>query len=199
MYPHTCSQSIDDRWYVVHCKPGKEFLAEAALQENLDLQTYLPTVLSPVRGTIRKVPFFPGYLFLSAAPPQMQLTRIRSMPGVLRVLDFGDGPQAVPKLVVSAIQERLETLNNNGGLPAHNFKPGETITLKSGPFRGLQAVFLGPLSPGARVKVLLEFLGRLNEVKVDLENLTRSDDRPAHNGRRGTRGHGRVINNGNHV
>jgi transcriptional antiterminator RfaH len=211
MTPQTRPQSTDECWYVVHCRPGKEFLAESALQENLGLPTYLPFVLSHARGTIKKVPFFPGYLFLSAAPPQLQVTRIRSMPGVVRMLEFGDGPQAVPKIIVSAIMERLEALNANGGVPRHSFKPGETVLLKSGPFRGLQAVFMGSMAPSARVKILLEFLGRLNEVKVDLQDITHSPNGPApgvnnahadhsahdrregHNGHRGTRGRGRTI------
>jgi transcription antitermination factor NusG len=214
MFPQTRPESTDERWYVVHCRPGKEFLAESALQENLGLSTYLPIVLSHARGAAKKVPFFPGYLFLSAAPPQLHVTRIRSMPGVVRMLEFGDGPQAVPKLVVSAIMERLETLNARGGLPSHDFKTGETVTMKSGPFRGLQAVFMGPMTPSARVKILLEFLGRLNEVKVDLEDLAHSHGSPVptmhngtdarsmseargrhdgHNGHRGTRGRGRSI------
>ena len=194
MLPHAHSQAADECWYVVHCRPGKELLAESALQESLGVPTYLPIVLSRVRGVIKKVPFFPGYLFLRAAPSQLPVTRIRSMPGVLRVLDHGNGPQAVPKLVISTIMERLETLNAVGGLPEHNFKTGDTVWLKSGPFRGLHAVFMGPMTASARVKILLEFLGRLNEVKVDLEDLTLSHDGRAPGGHRGTRGRGRRIN-----
>ena len=193
MFPQTHSQATEDCWYVVHCKPGKELLAESLLRESLDLPTYLPTVLSRLRGTVKKVPFFPGYLFVSAAPTQSHLTRIRAIPGVLRVLDFGNGPLPVPRTVVKAIMDRLEALNAVGGLPQHNFKLGDTVWLKSGPFRGLQAVFMGPMTPSARVKILLQFLGRLNEVKVDLEDLTRTQDDPAPRRHRGTRGNGRTI------
>ncbi len=187
------SQSRDDCWLVVHCRPGKEFFAESALQENLGLSTFLPVVLTQVRGIVRKVPFFPGYLFLAATPAQPQLASIRSMPGVLRVLEFGGGPQLVPGSLVRSVMERLDALNSHGGMPGHNFKLGETVWLKSGPFRGLQAVFMGPMTPSARVTILLEFLGRLNEVRVELDDLTRSQYDAQPGRRRGTRGKGRTI------
>ena len=118
------------------------------------------------------------------------------------LLDFGNGPQAVPRLVINALKERLDSLNAEGGLPHHNFKLGETVWLKSGPFRGLHAVFLGPMTPSARVKVLLEFLGRPNEVKVDLEDLIHSHDSqdgPTPKRQRGTRGGGRIIKSANGI
>jgi transcription antitermination factor NusG len=118
------------------------------------------------------------------------------------LLDFGNGPQAVPRLVINALKERLDSLNAEGGLPQHNFKLGETVWLKSGPFRGLQAIFLGPLTPSARVKILLEFLGRSNEVKVDLGDLIHSHAShagPPPKRHRGTRGGGRIIKPANRI
>jgi transcription antitermination factor NusG len=196
MFPQIQSQASDDCWYVVHCRPGKEFLAESLLRESLGVLTYLPVVLSTTRGTTRKVPFFPGYLFLSATPMHLEVTHIQAMPGVVRLLDFGNGPNVVPNVVVNTIMERLENLNAQGGLPEHNFKQGDKVHFKSGPFRGLHAIFVGSLSPSARVKVLLEFLGRLNEVKVDVQDLSPTDNNPSElqpARHRGTRGHGRAI------
>jgi len=51
-------------------------------------------------------------------------------------------------------------------------------------------VFLGPLTPAARVQVLLQFLGRQQQVEVDVNAIEPSTvlKRP-----RRTRGHGRRI------
>jgi transcription antitermination factor NusG len=183
---------VSDSWYVVHCKPLKESYAEWVLRQRLDIVTYLPTVISRVRGVAREVPFFPGYLFVNVDLQDVPLSSINQTPGVLRLVSFSGEALPVPKVVISTIKERLEALNGDGGLPAHSFHIGDTLVLKSGPFRGLQAVFMGPMTPSARVKVLIEFLGRLNEVKVEVENLTQPHRLEPKRERR-TRGKGRRI------
>ena len=193
MSGQTYSSETSESWYAVHCRPLKEFYAESALRETLGIPTYLPTVASRAHGVDREVPFFPGYLFIYVDLGEVALTSINQTPGVLRMLTFGGEPLAVPKVVVSTIRERLEALNANGGLPTHNFHPGDTVRLESGPFRGLQAIFVGPMTSSARVKILLEFLGRVNEVWVGVEALSQARNQPALKSRRRTRGKGRPI------
>jgi transcriptional antiterminator RfaH len=184
----------------VHCRPLKETHAAANLKETLGLPVFLPEVRKRSRGKEQLALLFPRYLFVQANLHEVKLSSINSTPGVVRLLDFGGGPLPISHSMVSEIRERVESLNEQGGLPAHNFRPGDTVWLKSGPLRGLHAVFVGPMTPSARVKVLLHFLGRLNEVQVDVETLERKPDPPRaleERSPRGTRGRGRAVNRAN--
>ena len=180
-------------WYVVQCRCLMEGYAEAFLRGTLGILTYLPTVVSRVHGVTKEIPFFPGYLFVNAALDEVKLSSINTTPGVVRLVEFGGERCAVPAAVVSALKERLDTLKAQGGLPGHNFRLGDTVSVKRGPLAGLQAIFLGPTTPGARVKILLEFLGRPNEVEVDVAALTTVHDQSRPRGQRRTRGSGRSI------
>src|SRR5205823_1883871 len=121
---------------------------------------------------------------------------INSTPGILRLLQLGGEPRPIPAAVVEAIRERVEILNAEGGFSRYKFHPGDPVSLRSGPLRGLQAVFIGPMPAKARVKVLLEFLGRPNEVQVDIDVLEPAkpgaergpDPEPQVRGERRTRG-----------
>jgi hypothetical protein len=55
----------------------------------------------------------------------------------------------------------------------------------------LEAVFLGPMTPSQRVRVLLDFLGTQREAEVALDSIERVAP-PPQRGRR-TRGKGRQI------
>jgi transcriptional antiterminator RfaH len=193
MSGQTSPRNGSSSWYVVHCRRPKEFYAEAALRERLGIHTYLPIAVSRVGGVTREIPFFPGYLFVNAVLDEGALSKINTTPGVVRLVEFAGERPAVPDALVSAIKERLEALNAQGGRPSHNFHVGDTVELKSGPFSGLTAIFRGPTTPAARVKILLEFLGRPHEIEVGVEMLTTGHDYSPSRGQRRTRGRGRRI------
>ncbi len=52
------------------------------------------------------------------------------------------------------------------------------MRLTGGPLCGLEAVFVGPLAPAERVRILLEFMGRLNEVEVEAHLLEPAGNSP---------------------
>lgn len=191
MYQIPDNRSTIRHWYAVQCKPHGEWHAAATLQSNLDLKVYLPVVQRYFRGQVQSAPFFPGYLFVQADLHEITVSRINAMPGVVRLVAFGDIPQPVPLHVLEAIHAGVESINTHGGLP--HFHPGETVRLKDGPLRGLEAVFVGPLKPSERVRVLLEFLGRLSEVEVDANSLESTNSGSPPRQERRTRGRGRRI------
>lgn len=184
-------------WYVAQCKPLRELQASAVLRGRLGLSAYVAEVSKWVRGEEKQSPFFPGYIFVQADLGQVTLSSINSTPGVVRLLEFGGALQTVPDSVIEMIRERVDSFNAEGGLPAHEFQPGDTVLLKSGPLKGLEAVFISPTTPGARVKVLLQFLGRLNEVQVEVDDLEKVQAAPQNTPpaplERRTRGRGRPI------
>ncbi len=181
-------------WYVVHTKPQKELLAASMLAERLRLSVYLPEVLQTYRQRVQPRPFFPRYVFVQADLNLVEPTAINAIPGVICLVAFGDKPQALPPDMVNAIHERIDAINAAGGLPRHDFHPGDRVRLTAGPLQGLEAVFEGPMRPSQRVMIFLEFLGRMQKTEVPIEYIERiSAGQAAHERKRTTRGRGRKI------
>jgi transcriptional antiterminator RfaH len=182
-----------EAWYAVHCQPLKERLAVTLLQDQLGLTVYLPEIQRRVRGRLHSTPFFPRYLFVHAAPQALAPSRVNATAGVLRLVAFGDIPQPISAAVIAALRERVERFNAQGGLPHHGFRPGDAVRLKQGPLQGLEAIFVGPMGPSERVRVLLEFLGRSRQAEVSADALERATPAPVAHPPRRTRGRGRRI------
>lgn len=165
----------------------------AALREHLHLETYLPKVKRIYRGQVQPTPLFPSYVFVRTELHSKAIYAINAIPGVLRLLAFGGLPQVIPNTVIDSIRERVDHINEQGGLPAYQFCQGESVCITAGPLEGLEAVFLQPLQQSERVKVLVEFLGHLREAEVPISMLEKvKPQSPAKRPRR-TRGQGRTI------
>jgi transcriptional antiterminator RfaH len=158
-------------WYVVHCQPFGESRAAAALEGYLGLPVYLPEVWQRIRGQLRRVAFFPRYLFVRANLYAVTTSRINATPGVLRLIAFGDIPQPVPAETIEAIRERVDHLNNRAGQPEYLFRPGDAARLKGGPLHGLEAVFVRSMKSSTRARVLIDFLGQLSKADVEMGEL----------------------------
>jgi len=180
-------------WYLIHCLPLKEYYAATALQGLRGVPVYLPQVTRYFRGQVQHTPLFPRYLFVKVDLQTIPPSQINATPGIVRLVTFDEQPRSVPTSVMRALYEQVEHLNHQGGLPEQTLQPGDMVEITSGPLGGLEAIFAGPLTPGKRVRVLLEFMGRLNEVEMDRERLIpASSTQPLKRPRR-TRGQGRRI------
>jgi transcriptional antiterminator RfaH len=179
-------------WYVVHARPEQEVLAAAVLQASLELLTYVPEVLQTRRGRRRPAPLFPGYFFVQAGGMGLPTSAINRSPGVLRVVAFGATPHPLAPKVVSALHAAVERINAGGGLAQHKFQAGDIVRLCAGPLAGMEAVFVGPMTPAARVQVLLDFLGSQRTLSVAPEELEKVAVQQAVQTRR-SRGRGRPI------
>jgi transcriptional antiterminator RfaH len=119
------------------------------------------------------------------------------LPGLRRIVSFAGKPAVVPPEAVELMEQELAEIETAGGLMKHQFKPGDTVVIDSGPLAGLRGVFQGPLGPAERVHILIRFLGETNRAEVPIDALRKAgDDGLAPRRRRGTRGHGRRINYG---
>jgi transcriptional antiterminator RfaH len=193
MYQTTIPYWHTYQWYVVHCKPRKEWQAARALEEHFGLKVYLPEVRRHLHGQVQSIPFFPRYLFAQVNLQTVPVSSINTIPGVLRLVAFGAMPQPIQPAAIELIRQRVDDLNSHGGLPEHCFTSGDTVRLKGGPFQGLEALFVGPMEPRERVWVLINFLGGLREAEVDVDILERATPAPAPRQARRTRGKGRRI------
>ena len=192
---HANSLSTDTRpWYAVHCQHAKEAQAAAVIETFMDIIVYLPQVHQRVRGKSQALPFFPGYLFVRADFLIVAPSKLNSMPGVIRLLTFDDQPRSIPATMIDHIRTQVNDIDAHGSRLTHHFRPGDTVRLKAGPFRGLEAAFLGPMKPTERVRVLIDFLGSLREADVGVDDLEhiQSAPLPVWQERR-SRGKGRPI------
>jgi len=183
-------------WYVVHTKPHAELLAATLLERRFGLEVYLPEVMQQRRGKPHLVTLFPAYLFIDADLALTPPSQVDATPGVVRMVRFGDGtPQPLAAGVVVALRTQVAALNAVGGLVPHPFHPGDVVEITAGPLQGLAAVFVGPMTPAARVQVLLRFLGRDQTVSVAVEHLVPGAGAPpvVEKRARRTRGRGRWI------
>jgi transcriptional antiterminator RfaH len=182
-----------EAWYAVHCKPFKERYAASALAGQLGLTVYLPEIKRLFRGRIQYTPFFPRYLFVRTNLQAMTVRCINTTSGVIQLVAFDGHPQPIATAAIETLRQRVDQCNIQGGLTDHGFRSGDTVRLKDGPLQGLEAVFMGPMEPSERVRVLIAFLGRQREADVPVDLLERTMTAPAPRPERRTRGKGRWI------
>jgi transcription elongation factor/antiterminator RfaH len=156
-------------WYVIQSKPQKEFF----LQEQLilrKLEAYCPTVqVQRVGQHVCKFrPYFPGYLFTHLDLDEINVSILRWIPGAARLVSFGEEPACVPDSLLNAIRYRVDQINEEGEKPlVSELKPGDEVTIHSGPFAGYEAIFCAELRDNERVQILLQLL-QDHAVRIDL-------------------------------
>jgi len=185
------------QWYTLYTKPHAEYQVAAFLQRR-GFETFLPE--AEVDQGQGATPFFPRYLFLNIDFGLTGLSKIQWTPGLVRILAFGDRPQPVRGEVIELIRTKLADLSAKGGWIGHDFEPGDTVRITSGPFADMEAIFEGPTTANQRVQVLLKVLGgsRMQIEVAHLEKTTPETDEPTPVKRpRRTRGRGRTINRQN--
>ena len=180
-----------EAWYTLYTKPN----AEAQVARTLMARAF--TVLLPLlpsRQSERLQPLFPCYLFVRCDLAEVGIDNLQWIPGLRRILYFDGRPARVPDAAIEVIQTGVREIEAAGGLPAHHFKPGDTVVIDEGPLAGLRGIFQGPVGPAERVRILIHLLGNTNRALVPVAAL-RAVDADAAGGarRRGTRGRGRRI------
>ena len=164
-------------WFSLRTQPKHEHIAAAHLQQEPDLEVYLPRIR--FKRATRRGPvwfteaLFPNYLFarfeLAAC-----LRRVCHARGVRGVVHFGDRWPVVPDGVVAELRSTIGT--DQVHVIREELRPGETVQIAGGAFHGLQAVVTRVMPSRARVAVLLEFLGQQTTVELPGESLIREGD-----------------------
>jgi transcriptional antiterminator RfaH len=158
-----------EHWYTLYTKPKKEHSVAAHLQGQ-GIETYLPTVQRKVRRRDRPdgVVYFPCYLFARLDFEVVPRSSIAWMPGVRRIVGFGEQPAVVADQVVRLVRSRLESIEEVG---YGRLRQGDPVRIRSGPLRDLEAIFDRPLSSAVRVRILLDVVGRMTPVEIDYSHL----------------------------
>ena len=158
-------------WYVVHCKPKSEHIA----QDNLERQgfvCYLPMlkVYSPRKASqVRHEVMFPRYLFCQTSSPDQSIAPIRSTLGVLTLVRFGSQPAVLDASIITQIRqlESHEQARDAGDLSG--LQAGDAIRVVSGPLASLEGL-IHQVSD-QRIAVLLELLGKPLKINLKLSEI----------------------------
>src|ERR1051325_1694886 len=95
---------------------------------------------------------------------------VRWSRGVDAIPQFGDSlPPAVPVELINELRERMDW---HGFIQLESkFRKGDKVSVIDGPFEGLPAIFDTEIDSGKRAIILLDFLGRVHPVPMDLLNI----------------------------
>ncbi len=184
------------QWYALHTRPRSERRVALILGQR-SVETFLPEIVSTTTSQQRKiVAFFPGYLFAQLDLEKGDPTQWRWTPGLRHVVAYGDQPIPVPEEVIRLIEHKLSEMALSLLQPRQQFEPGDMVRIKDGPFRDMLAIFEGPMTPSARVQVLLTSLNRAIRVRIESTNLEKvagTTEKSEKKRPRRTRGRGRRI------
>ena len=161
---HTEFQPV---WRCLRTKTKSEHLAAQHLRA-AGFEAFSPRVRHQkptIRGRVWFVEaLFPGYLF--SLFPAASLRHVSSLPYVAGLLEFCEDFGRVPDEVISGLRAQFsdaETVT----VPCA-FAEGETVAVGDGPLRGAEGVITKLLPGKDRARILLEFLGRQQEMEVSL-------------------------------
>lgn len=131
-------------WYLLYCKSREEGRAQTNL-ENQGVESFFPTI--QIEKILRKQKIvvdealFPSYLFVYIDPEHPVFPRIRSTRGVFDFVRFGGKVTTVPNLLVDQLKNLSKELHQAGVTPKKLFEKGDKIEIKSGPFKGIKAIY----------------------------------------------------------
>jgi len=161
------------KWHAVLCKPHREEVAAANL-ENQGYEIYLPrlTLLKRRAGRWAEMiePLFPRYLFINSTDSEKSLAPVRSTPGVKDFVRINAIPAVVPEKVIRELRKRADPDTGLHRISTSPFRTGARVRFTKGSFAGLEGIFEME-SGAARVVVLLKLLGKTNRVTVNRDNL----------------------------
>jgi transcription antitermination factor NusG len=111
---------------------------------------------------------FPGYVFVSFNL-QLHIDTVRYFSSVSRVVHFQSGYPSIPEVQVN----ELRGIFGPEGMLIYDTEVsvGDSVRIVGGAFHDLVAVVQQVRPARQRVQALLEFLGRMTTVEVDIHNV----------------------------
>ena len=156
-----------DAWFCVRCKPRQEAVAASQLKSLEGVEVVFPRVKRIKRTEHGKKtvvePLFPGYLFASFAPDELQ-GPVNHTRGVLHLVRRDNKPVGVDQSVITELQslgpEAILSLEQVA------LAVGDKVRIVRGVFAGIEGEVIRLHPPAKRIAVLLQLLGA--EQSVDL-------------------------------
>ena len=154
-----------DIWYLVKTKPRMEETAEANLK-NQNIEYFLPRFTNGKReGKV----IFPGYIFIKPKTTDTYQS-IRSTRGVSDFIRFEMAFANASDETIDKLKEAVDVMNDLMDQTSLHQK-GEEVFIKSGPFKGFNAIFQKYNSDESAF-VLINFLRSEQRLSLKLEMIS---------------------------
>jgi transcriptional antiterminator RfaH len=169
----------DLRWRCLRARPKGEHLAAQHLRA-AGFEAFSPRIRHQKKTTRGRIWFveamFPGYLFCRYSVKE-SLRHVLSTAFVSSAMTFMHDAASVPDDLIHSLRaefDEKETLTVETSV-----QTGDTVDIVEGPMRGQTAIVTSILPGRDRVRILLEFIGGLQEIEVPLISLLTGRD-PRH-------------------
>lgn len=168
-------------WYLAQIKPNCGQIAQRNLMRQ-GFAVFLPLEEQTGRRNggfyTRKVPLFPGYIFigqpLGCTTP---LRAVNATQGISRLVAFGTDLAPVPSAVIDGLIRRCD--GNGCLIPEQTLHSGDRVRVASGPFTDLLAEIIAT-SADRRIWLLLDIMGSPTRITIDADQLRALPSSPAH-------------------
>ncbi len=165
------------KWYCLRSQTKREHIAAATVSSHFreEIEVFCPRLKykKPTkRGVIWWVePLFPGY-FLARFDVVTHLRDLLHLNGVSGAVQFGNVLPEVPEAFVNELRKEFSGEEKQDILEIERkLGVGDEVEMIGGAFRGVDGVVLEVLPSSERVKVLLELMGEIRPVEVDIYSL----------------------------
>ena len=155
------------QWFLGKTIPKSELRARDSL-ERLGLTVYLPMTKvdrrkRPTAPTEAMEPLFPSYIAIQLELGVHDVHQIKNCRGMSNtgIVRFGEELARFPPGTIELMMQ------NDGIAPQHEYKPGDEIYVRTGPFADLRATVKNQSSKD-RVKTLMEIMGDYREITFHL-------------------------------
>lgn len=171
-------ESMAQAWYALRSKPNKEDVL-FKLCRSRGYEVFYPRLrVRPVDPRSRIVrPMFPGYMFIRDDLESRGVSAYQWLPYSNGLVAVGGNPGTIPASVIHQLMDRVRRLNEQRLDPLRDWKQGDQVVIREGPFEGLEAVFDRRLSGASRVRILLKVLNS-HWAKVELDQRSLEKRKP---------------------
>lgn len=168
------TQENTPQWFCVRTQTKREHIAAKHLRELEGLEVFCPRIKyrkATRRGKIWWLePLFPGYILAKFDLSEMERA-VTFCQGVRGLVRFGSEIPPVPASFVTSLIQQVSALSEDEA-ELITVKPsvtvGDEVEIAHGPFQGMKGTIQSVAPAIERVKVLLEFLGQVQPVDLDL-------------------------------
>ena len=166
------------RWYVIQTYAGYENRVKANLEQRIatmGMENSIFSVLIPIeervfvkdgksRKTTRKL--YPSYVLVEMLLDEQSWYVVRHTPGVTGFVGAGSHPLPLSEKEVREIMGRIGKEQAKPKIEI-NFKPGDTVKVKSGPFEGQVGPVVDIIPAKGIVKFMVSVFGRETVVETE--------------------------------
>jgi transcriptional antiterminator RfaH len=161
------------RWYAIYTHPKQEDRADMNLRA-WGVETFNPQLQETRRNIYTGAPIkviknlFPRYLFAKFKASEL-IHKVSFTRGVKSVVNFGGGAVPIDDEIITIIKSQVG--EDNLIRVGYDFKAGDKVVIKDGPFRNLTGIFDKKIKNTDRVRILLEAITYDVHLIIEQESL----------------------------